>query len=278
MQTISLQSKSTFPTFWKSLLAGAAYAVTLAITKLVLSQTVDARSFLWSFVGGTTTGLILGLLALSMSANWSRHMLVWGSIIFFNIASLAIEGRIFAPNLLKGSLIVLLIQQLVVALATTWVIVKLFAPIVDTAPSTPIQRSWFSWLGRFVLSAMSYVFFYYFFGAINYLLVTGPYYKAHAGGLTVPAQSIIIQAELIRAVLIVFSVLPFLLNFPVNRKGKMWRTGLILFVVGGVTPLFVQVGSLPSVVLASSSVEIFCQNFFTGVVVARLMDRDITKQ
>ena len=58
----------------------------------------------------------------------------------------------------------------------------------------------------------------------------------------------------------------------------MWLAGLILFAVGGVTPLLVQVGSLPSVVLAASSVEIFCQNFFTGVVTARLMSIDITKQ
>ena len=278
MQTISLESKSIFPTFWKSLLIGAAYAATLAITKLLLSETVDARSFLWSFVGSVAIGLALGSLSASMPATWSRHMLVWGSIIFFNLASLAIEGRIYAPNLIKGLLIVPLVQQFVVALVTTWIIVKLFAPIVDSAPMISIQRSWISWLWRFVLSVLSYIFFYYFFGAINYLLVTGPYYETHAGGLVVPAQNIIIQAELIRAVLIALSVIPFLLNFPKNRRSKMWLTGLILFAVGGVTPLLVQVGSLPSVVLAASSVEIFCQNFFTGVVTARLMSIDITKQ
>jgi len=278
MQTISLESKSIFPTFWKSLLVGAAYAATLAITKLLLSETVDARSFLWSFVGSVAMGLALGSLSASMPVTLSRHMLVWGSIIFFNLASLTIEGRIYAPNLIKGLLIVPLVQQFVVALVTTWIIVKLFAPIVDSAPMISIQRSWISWLWRFVLSVLSYIFFYYFFGAINYLLVTGPYYETHAGGLVVPAQNIIIQAELIRAVLIALSVIPFLLNFPKNRRSKMWLTGLILFAVGGVTPLLVQVGSLPSVVLAASSVEIFCQNFFTGVVTARLMSIDITKQ
>jgi hypothetical protein len=205
-------------------------------------------------------------------------MLVWGSIVFFNIASVTIEGRFFAPDLVKGSIIVLLVQQLVVALAAAWIIVKLFAPITETAPITPIGRSWFSWLWRFVLSALSYVFFYYFFGALTYLLVTGPYYKSHAGGLAVPAQSIIIQAELIRAALIVLSVIPFLLNFPANRRDMMWMTGLILFAVGGVTPLLMQIGVLPSVVLATSAVEIFCGNFFTGVVTAKLISVDIPKQ
>lgn len=278
MQTISLESKPILQTFWKSLLVGAAYAVMLAITKLLLSETVDAQSFLWSFIGSVAIGLALGSLSASMPATWSRHMLVWGSIIFFNIASLTIEGHIYAPNLIKGSLIILLIQQFAVALVTTWVIVKLFAPIVNTAPMTSIQRSWFSWLWRFVLSVLSYIFFYYFFGAINYLLVTGPYYETHAGGLVVPAQNIIIQAELIRAVLIALSIIPFLLNFPRKGRSKMWLTGLILFAVGGVTPLLAQVGSLPSVVLAASSVEIFCQNFFTGVVTARLISIDVTKQ
>jgi len=278
MQTISLESKTIFQTFWKSLLVGAAYAAMLAITKLLLSESVDARSFLWPFVGSVTTGLVLGFLAGSMPAAWSRHMLVWGSIIFLNIASVTIEGRIFAPNLLKGSLIVILIQQFVVALVTTWIIVRLFSLIVDSTTTTSIQHSWFSWLLRFTLSVLSYIFFYYFFGALDYLLVTGPYYETHAGGLIVPAQKIIIQAELIRAVLIVFSVIPFLLNFPTSRRGKMWLAGLILFAVGGITPLLVQVGSLPSVVLAASAVEIFCQNFFTGVVTARLMSVDITKQ
>ncbi len=270
--------KTLYQYFLKSLLIGAAYAATLAITKLILSETVNARSFLWSFVGGSVTGFALGSLATSMPATWSRHMLVWGSAIFFNIASVTIEGRFFAPDLVQGSLVVLLAQQLIVALAATWVIVKLFALITDSTPMTPNKRSWFSWLWRFVFSALSYIFFYYVFGAIAYLLITGPYYEAHAGGLVVPAQDVILKAELIRAPLMVFSVIPFLLNFPVNRQLLMWLAGLILFMVGGVTPLLMQAASLPLVVLAGSAAEIFCQNFSTGVVTSVLMSVYITKR
>jgi hypothetical protein len=264
--------------FLKSLLIGAAYAATLAITKLILSETVNARSFLWSFVGGSVTGFALGSLATSMPATWSRHMLVWGSAIFFNIASVTIEGHFFAPDLVRGSVIVMIIQQLIVTLAVTWVIVKLFAPIADTVQKTPIQPSWFSWLWRFIFSALSYVFFYYFFGAFAYLLVTGPYYETHTSGLVVPAQNVILKAELIRAPLMVFSVIPFLLNFPVNRQQLMWLAGLVLFMVGGATPLLMQAASLPLVVLAGSAAEIFCQNFSTGVVTSVLMSVDITKR
>lgn len=257
-------------TILKSLLVGAGYTAASAITKLILSQSVTAPSLLWSFVGASVMGFALGLLAASMPATRTRHMLVWGNAIFFNIASVTIEGRFFAPDLVTGSMIVLLVQQLVAAFVTTWLIVKLFAPVAESAPPAT-QRSWLSWLWRFVVSALSYVFFYYFFGALTYFLVTGPYYESHAGGLDVPAQSVILQAELIRAPLMVLSVLPFLLNFPADRRYQAWLAGLILFAVGGVIPLLMQVNALPFAVLAASAVEIFCGNMSLGWVSARLL-------
>lgn len=256
----------------KSLLVGAGYAAALAITKLILSQGVDAGSLLWSFVGAAVMGFALGSLAAAMPAPPSRHMLVWGSAIFFNMASVTIEGRFFAPELVQGSMIVLLAQQLVVALVAAWLIVKLFAPGAEAALPA-LERSWLAWLWRFVVSALSYIFFYFLFGALTYLLVTGPYYESHAGGLTVPAPDVILLAELIRAPLMVLSIIPFLLNFPAHRRRMAWLTGLILFAVGGVTPLLMQVGALPLVVLAASAVEIFCGNMALGWVSARLLGR-----
>ncbi len=262
-----------FATLWRSLLVGAGYAGTLALTNLLLSRGVDAQSLVWSFAGGAVIGLTLGLLAPFMPATWARHMLVWGSMIFLNIASVTIEGRFFAPDLVQGSMVTLILQQLLVAFAATWLIVKLFAPIAESAPTTPIRRSWFSWLWRFVVSALSYLVFYYFFGAITYLLVTGPYYETHAGGLVVPVQEVILKAELIRAPMIVLSIIPFLLTFRAGKKRMASLAGMILFAVGGATPLFMQVGALPLVLLAASAVEIFCGNFSTGVVTAHLLGR-----
>ncbi len=257
----------------KSFVVGAVYALTIALTKLVLSQSLDAGSLAWSFAGGTVIGLTLGLLATSTPGGWSRQMLVWGSAIFFNIASVTIEGRFFAPDLVQGSMVVLLLQQLITALAATWVIVKLFAPIAESAPLAPIQRSWFSWLWRFIVSALAYIVFYYFFGALNYLLVTGPYYETHAGGLVVPAQDVLLKAELIRAPMIILSILPFLLVHPAGRKRVAFLAGMLLFAVGGLAPLLMQVGVLPPVLLAASAVEIFFQNYLTGVTAARLLGR-----
>lgn len=265
--------KSIIQTLLKSMLVGAGYVATLTLTKLILARGVNASSLIWSFAGGVVIGFTIGLLALSMPSTWKRHMLVWGSAIYLNIASVTIEGRFFAPDLVQGSMVVLILQQLLIALAATWLVVKLFAPLEESAPQAAIQRSWFAWLWRFVLSAFSYIFFYYFFGAINYLFVTGPYYETHAGGLVAPAQDIIIKAELIRAPMIVLSVIPFLLTYRATKKRMAFLTGMILFAVGGIAPLLMQAGALPLILLAASAVEIFCQNFSIGWVTARLLGR-----
>ena len=48
-------------------------------------------------------------------------------------------------------------------------------------------------------------------------------------------------------------------------------TGFILFAVGGLALVTMQVGVLPLFRLAASAVEIFLQNFSTGVVISRFM-------
>jgi len=112
---------------------------------------------------------------------------------------------------------------------------------------------------------------YWVFGAISFALVTRPYYEAQGSPLAVPDPQITLQAELIRAVLIVLSLLPFLLTaqMPVRRLA-VW-SGLLLFVIGGIVPLTWQAGLLALPLLLASAVEIFFQNFTTGVVTALLL-------
>jgi len=63
-----------------------------------------AASLMWFFVGGLIAGLSLGPVASSISAARVRHIFVWGSLIFLNIASVAIEGYFFAPSLIGDAL------------------------------------------------------------------------------------------------------------------------------------------------------------------------------
>jgi len=271
--------KKVFELSWKALIVGVVYSIALMIAGMLvrtiglpLPNVNDAQMrLLWSFIGGVIAGFSLGLIAASMPASRARHWLVWGSVIFFNIASVTIEGRFFAPKMIGDAIPALLIQQVLTALATGWIITTLFAPKETPAPAQTARRHWFSWSWRFLLSAFSYIVFYFIFGAINYALVTKPYYATHVSGLTVPSPQTILIAELVRSLLIVLSVLPFLLTFRTNKTQLAVLTGLILFAIGGLVPLTMQIGSLPLFLLAASAVEIFFQNFLTGVVTARLM-------
>lgn len=103
---------------------------------------------------------------------------------------------------------------------------------------------------RFLASALSYLFFYFVIGRLNYRLVTQPYYESHAGGLTVPPAQTILAVESVRCLFIVFSVFLFLLSVRGNKHQLMISAGWLLF---------------------ASAVEIFFQNFSTGAVAAFLM-------
>jgi len=277
--------KTIIQTLLKSLLVGLVYVLVLALGGIIVSavglrlpETNDAiEKLFWSFVGGTIAGLCLGPIAAAMPATRTRHLFVWTSVLFLNLASVAIEGYIFAPEVVGDGLLGLLIQQFLASLGASWIITVLFAQIESVAIVRVENRSGLSWLWRFLTSAFMYVFFYFVFGATNYVLVTKPYYETHAGGLAVPEVTATLTTEIIRGALITLSVLPFILTMRVDRKLLAVQTGLILFSVGGLVPLTMQVGTLPVLLLVASAVEIFLQNYFTGVTVSRLMGFDNTK-
>ena len=273
--------KTIIPTLLKSLLVGAVYAITLALVGMIVTLLGfhlpevknPMASLMWSFVGGVIAGLSLGSAAPAIPAARTRHLFVWGSLIFLNIASVAIEGYFFAPALIGGALPALLVQQLIASLAAGWVITILFVPKASAVPIAPITRSIPSWIWRFALAILTYVVFYFIFGGINYALVTKPYYETHAGGLDVPPVQVTLAAEVVRGALIALSVLPFLLTVPADKKRLGVLTGLLLFAIGGLVPLTMQVGVLPLFLLVASAWEIFAMNFTTGWVLARLLGR-----
>lgn len=184
-----------------------------------------------------------------------------------------IEGAYFAPNLVSIPIPMLVIQQVFATIGAGLVITMVFrsAGKAISWMSSLQQRPWHSWIWRLLLSAMSYLALYFVVGGLNYQLVTKPYYQTHVGGLTVPPVQVVLVVESIRAVLIAFSVFLFLLSARGTRRQLMISTGWLLFAIGGIIPLLLQIGTLPLFLLAASAVEIFFQNFLTGVVAAMLM-------
>jgi hypothetical protein len=281
MNTLQIFWKNT----WRSVLVAVGYVVGLMLAGMIgamagaqmASSTRDGSAFTWLFISSILLGVILGLLAASLTLTRLQHFILWGSLIFFNLGSVAIEGAYFVPELVTVPLPVLFAQQLLASAGAALVIVLLFAAVGKPAVSWADAlrtRPWHSWLWRFVVSAFSYLVFYFVFGALNYSLVTAPYYETHAGGLTVPAPTVVLMAELVRAPLIVLSILFFLLSVRGTKRQLMVRAGWLLFAIGGIVPLVLQVSSLPLLLLAASGVEIFLQNFLTGAVAAGLMGID----
>jgi hypothetical protein len=267
---------------WRSLLVAAGYVTGLMVAGMLgamlgaemPASTSSGSAFTWLLIASLLLGILLGPLASRLTMTRLQHFVLWGSLIFFNLGSVAIEGAYFVPELVRVPIPVLFAQQALASTGAALVIAWLFASV-----GTPIAswrdglrtRTWSSWLWRFLASSFSYLMFYFVFGALNYSLVTRPYYESHAGGLTVPDPQLVFLAELVRAPLIVLSILFFLLSVRGTKRELMVKTGWLLFAIGGIVPLVLQMSSLPFLLLAASAVEIFLQNFLTGVVAASLM-------
>jgi hypothetical protein len=152
------------------------------------------------------------------------------------------------------------------SLATAGLIAWLFGQAAgSTIPHLPRRRAWYSWAWRFLVSSFSYLLFYFIFGAINYALITRPYYAAHVSGLAVPPPQTVLLAEAVRAPLIVLSIVPCILLWTGKKSVLAVLCGIILFVIGGVIPLLTNT-ALPDLLRFASAIEIFFQNFLTGVV------------
>lgn len=260
-----------------SILVGVTYLAGLMAAGLALtaigfnfgSTSGSAEMLPWMFLGGVVVGLVLGPIASQLTVSRLRHLFIWTFVIFFNLASVLIEGAFFAPQRIGANPIPLVVQQLIASILTAGMVTLLFAHGSATRVITA-TRAWYSWIWRFLASGVSYLVFYFVFGGINYTFVTKPYYDSHAGGLTVPAPGTVLVAELIRGMMIALSVVPFLL-VPKPLRVRAILTGVVLFAVGGIMPLLFQVGSLPVLLLAASGIEILCQNFSTGVVAALIL-------
>jgi hypothetical protein len=85
---------------------------------------------------------------------------------------------------------------------------------------------------------------------------------------------VVFATELVRGLLIILAVLPLILTWRAQRRWLAVWCGLILFVVGGLVPLL-PVTILPVYLRVTSGIEIFFQNFSTGVVAAFLLGQTL---
>jgi hypothetical protein len=263
---------------WRTALIALVYALGLVLAggqAAALRWPLPVRadnSLLLTAVSGVAIGLTLTLIYLL--APWSRwqRFAIGACAVFFTMLSTTIEGAFFAPKLV-GSVPTLVFMDVVAALAVG------SAGMVDAAEERGriattfswSSRTWYSWAWRLYVSAASYVLFYWIYGALNYLLVTRPYYSAQQTTLQVPSAQVVLGAEAIRGPLLVLAVLPLVLTINLTRRRLALSSVAVLFIIGGVVPLLRQAGVLPTFLLIASGWEIFLQNVSLALVITWLL-------
>jgi hypothetical protein len=281
-RSFTREVKKVFGIIWRSIVVALGYLVGIIAAGMIGGMlgwqppeagSSGSSSILIMLFSVILLGVFIGPIAARLKISHLQQFFLWWSLILFNLGSVALEGAYFAPDLVKIPLAMLMFQQLLATAGAALALTFLFAPAgVSFSWIKAFQaRPWHAWLWRFVVSAASYVVFYWVFGGINYNLVTKPYYETHAGGLTVPAPQVVLVLETVRGLLIVFSVLLLMLSMRGTRKERILTTGWLLFAIGGIIPLCWQATTLPLMLLLSSAVEIFFQNFSTGAVSAWLL-------
>jgi hypothetical protein len=264
---------------WRAALIALAYVVGLVIAGSVataLGWRLPApkdNSLVLMLMSGSCIGLTVALIVWRLSGSrWQRFALA-ACAVFFTMLSSTFEGAFFAPNL-TGSVSALMFMDLVAAVAVggAATLGSIAKANRATASFSWTKRPWYSWLWRFVVSAASYVIFYWFYGALNFLLVTRPYYttQQHTPLQVPPAQTILV-AEAIRGPLLVFAILPLILIANVTRRQLAISSSALLVIVGGIAPLLLEARALPTFLLIASGWEIFFQNVSLALVSAWLL-------
>jgi len=252
------------------LLSGILIAIGLHFPELKVSQQV-------SFIQLILSGLIVSAFALYLITKYRMSrmsvFLILSFILFFSNISVAIEGSLFTPDYITGSVLLsLFVQQLLISIAFSLTTVLLFRKKLSASTAEPGANIHKSLAVKVLVGAAVYMVSYYVWGWLNYNLFTKSFYESGVSGLHIPEGAVLIKIILFRGVLITLSVVPFLLKAMPDNKLKIFETGSILFLFGGIIPMIYTIGMLPEVLILYSLIEIFLQNFISGVLIYKIFN------
>jgi hypothetical protein len=261
----------------RSLIVGFVYALANALAAAILGSmsrltpTID-NLMIWFLTG---TLICLSLSPFIIHSSWTRSRTIfaaWAVLAFVRTLGLGIEGVLFKPTAAANAL-VSAIFGLLVSLLFAWLSVVLLMPTNQVSlESTNPKRSWWGWTWRVLVVGLAYFVLYFVFGATNAFLYTMSFYKNNPQyGLNLPDPGIVFLAQLLKGPLFGLGLLfvAQAMNLPLRKVG-VWL-GILLFVVGGVAP-YVEVTfrTMPLGFNMATLIEIFFQNFPTGIVAAYL--------
>lgn len=213
-------------------------------------------------------GATLGWLAPMVTGSSAARTGSLTVVLFASVAAVMLEGSAFAPSLSPIDRLPLeLTLQLGVSLSTAAVAVALSSPTPGRPPASRPSILRLGW--GVVASALVYVAAYFVTGAVNYALVTGPYYATHAGVLVTPPPSVVLAVAVIEGLALALGTVPLARRLAGPRWTRALVCGLTLWVLGGLVPLL-QAASLPDVLRVASAIEILFQKWPLGIAVVWL--------
>ncbi len=255
-----------------SVISGILITVGFAFPEINVDQ---STSFLQLIFVGFISSFFIVYLAQKYKQlkKWTFFMIVF-FILFLSNISVAIEGKIFTPELITNNVfITLFIQQIAIGLFFAFIATlmnrKKFIASDEIYKSSKSFN--FSFILKILLSSFIYMTMYYVWGWINYNLFTKPFYEMGISGLDVPSTSTILKSIFIRGILITISIVPFLKFAQPDNNRKMYETGMILFLFGGLIPLSLTLAIFPLDFVLFSLAEIFLQNFLTGIIIYKIL-------
>jgi len=205
-----------------------------------------------------------------MTAQFSAISL---SIIVVGLICTLSEGMLFAPerrselkNDLWGGVVLYLVASAVMAVLAR--VMKLGQESAVTVQARAVT----SVAPMVLLSALSYVLYYFIFGAITFQFFTRKYYP-HATEQVAALGGWFWGYQLARGLLMVLAVLPVIYTLRLPRWKAALVVGLLVWIVGGAAPLLVPNSGMVTLQRYEHIVEIFTQNFSLGVTATLLLRR-----
>jgi hypothetical protein len=235
-------------------------------------QPTPGNAAVWWLAG---TLICFAVAPFVLRSTWTRVntiLAVWAVLAFVRSIGLGIEGYLFTHTEATVA-VVGAAMGVLIGLVVAWLMVAVLWNAARAPLDRPAQaRTAESWIWRILLVGLVYVVLYLVTGSANALLYTRSFYENNpAYALALPPVGAIFLALLIRGPL--FGLGSFFVarsaHFAGNRSA-VWL-GLLLFVVGGLSPyLETTFRTMPLGFSLATLMELFLQNFLTGVVAARL--------
>ena len=261
----------------RSLIPAVIFLVAELFPVVIRGNELSARRVITAFLGGWLLALIICAIAKHLS--WpaaERVFALWFLMFIARGVNILLEWYFFStetlPTILRAG-----VATTVISLALAVVVALLFPParpegsLGSSVRSLLGRRRWFSWAWRVPAGIVTYVFVYFFFGAIAFQF-TKPYYTDPAYGLnlTLPSAELVFKLQFVRGFTYLLAGFLVLSGLRLGKLRQAWLLGMALFILGGLSPL-VAAEQLPVALRVYHTVEIFFQNFTAGVVLAYLL-------